>query len=246
MSALRVLIADDEPLARERMARLLGEAGCTVVGAVNDGAAVVQWLAQDPDVDVLFLDIQMPGLTGLEALAELAQPPMVVFVTAHPGYAVQAFEAAAVDYLLKPVYEDRLAKTLERVKARLVRRLTPGQWRAMLGPLQRFSVKAGLGWVLLDLKFVTHFALEDDKVWAYTPTERCQTQWTTLREAESLFPEAGLLRIQRHVLLRPEAVIGLKKLLGGRLKVRLAKGVELAVSRAMVPELKARFRLLVD
>ena len=105
MNSLRVLVAEDEPLARERLVRLLREGGCEILAELEDGASLVAWMAEHPDapIDALFLDIQMPGITGLEALAELKNPPLTVFVTAHPGYALQAFDAAAIDYVLKPV-----------------------------------------------------------------------------------------------------------------------------------------------
>lgn len=245
MDRLNVVIADDEPLALERLARLLDEAGCRLVASLEDGPSLLEWMAanEDAQVDVLFLDIQMPGLTGLEALAELKRPPLTVFVTAHADYAIQAFEAAAVDYLLKPVYEDRLAKTLQRVRERKVHRLTPSEWHAMLPPLQRVPVLAGFGTIMLDLKFITHFEYAEERVWAHSLTKRHETTWETLREVEQAFPEAGMIRIQRNLLLRPEAVIGCKELIGGRLVVRLAKHTELLVSRAMAKVLRARLSL---
>jgi DNA-binding LytR/AlgR family response regulator len=245
MDPLKVVIADDEPLALERLARLLDEAGCQLVASLEDGPSVVEWMAArgDAKVDVLFLDIQMPGLSGLEALAELERPPLTVFVTAHADYAIQAFEAAAVDYLLKPVYGDRLARTLQRVRDRKVHRLSTAEWQAMLPPLERVPVLAGFGTILLDLKFITHFEYSDDRVFAHALGKRHETTWTTLKEVEQAFPTSGMLRIQRNLLLRPEVVIGVKELLGGRLEVRLAKHTELTVSRSMAKVLRARLSL---
>ena len=227
------------------MARLLGEAGCDVLAELEDGLSLLEWMACHPGtvVDVLFLDIQMPGLNGLETLAELKNPPVAVFVTAYSNYAIQAFEAAAVDYLLKPVYEDRLAKTLQRVRDLQVRQLSTAEWKAMLPPFQRISIRAGSGHVLLDFNQATHFELIDERVWAITPTHRHQTGWTTLRDVEQTFPEAGMVRIQRNLLLRPETVVGYKNLPGGRLRVRLPKGLELVVSRSMASAFKARLSL---
>lgn len=246
MDPLKVIVADDEPLARERLSRLLKEAGCEVVAELEDGPSLVEWMTAcgDRPVDVLFLDIQMPSLTGLEALAELKSPPLAVFVTAHAEYAIQAFEAAAVDYLLKPVYEDRLAKTLQRVKTRQIRRLTAAEWNAILPPLQRVAIRAGSGTILMDLKLITYFELVDDKVWAVAFNQRNLTAWTALREVEETFPEAGMIRIQRNILLRPEAVIGCQELLGGRLRIRLPKETELVVSRTMARVLRSRLALV--
>jgi len=245
MVQLKVLIADDEPLARERIARLLREADCEVIGELEDGPSLLEWMAANgtQTVDALFLDIKMPGLNGLEALAEMSKLPLTVFVTAYSDYAIQAFEAAAVDYLLKPIYGDRLARTLERIRSRLVRKLTPSEWNAMLPPLQRVPIRAGAGTIFMDLKHFTYFELIDEKVWGVTPAQRHLTPWTTLQAVEEAFPGVGLLRIQRHQLLRPEAVVGCRISVGGRLKVHVPKGVELAVSRAMAPTLRARLSM---
>jgi DNA-binding LytR/AlgR family response regulator len=124
---VRALIAEDEPILSATLARMLGKLWPEleiVATAPNGIVAVEQSLAQRPDV--LFLDIKMPGQTGIEAAEELAerwdgqQPfPQVVFVTAYDDYAVQAFEHAALDYVLKPVGEARLARTVERLRAQL-------------------------------------------------------------------------------------------------------------------------------
>jgi two-component system LytT family response regulator/two-component system response regulator AlgR len=236
MKTLRVALADDEPLARTRLARLLREAGCDVKAELADGPAVLAWLQEPREVDALFLDIQMPGATGLEVAAELADCrhcPPVVFVTAHSEHAVRAFEAAAVDYIMKPIAAERLAKTLARLREGGLRR---GEAPAALP--QRFPVKAGEGHVFLDLKRTTHFEVEEEVVWAWANGSRHRTSWTTLAEVEGAFPGAGLLRIQRHLLLRPEAVLGLRPLEGGRASVRVSEGLDLEVSRSVTPRIK--------
>ena len=213
MKPLRVALADDEPLARARLARLLREAGCEVRVELPDGPAVLAWLREAQEVDALFLDIQMPGATGLEVAAELADrrhSPPVVFVTAFSEHAVRAFEAA--------------------------------------GPApQRFPVKAGEGHVFLDLRRTTHFEVEEEVVWAWALVQgvpgRHRTAWTTLAEVEAAFPGAELVRIQRHLLLRPEAVQGLRPIEGGRACVRVGEGLDLEVSRSVTPRLKERLGL---
>ena len=235
---LRVALADDEPLARKRLGRLLREAGCEVIAEFSQGAEVIEWFAKTHDVDALFLDIQMPGLTGLEVLAELADPPPVVFVTAHIHYAIQAFEAAALDYLLKPVAEERLAKTLERLHHREIPRRKGPELAALIpGPSERFPVRAGEGFVFLDLRKVTHFEVCEEVVYAWSG-ERFRTNWNSLAEVEALFPAEDLLRIHRHLLVRPQAIMGFKPLLGGRGEVRVTGGKTLEVSRSSVAKLK--------
>jgi two-component system LytT family response regulator/two-component system response regulator AlgR len=237
MKVLRVALADDEPLARARLGRLLREAGCEVKAELEDGGAVLGWLRESEEVDALFLDIQMPGATGLEVAAELAECrhcPAVVFVTAHSEHAVRAFEAAAADYILKPISAERLAKTLTRLREGGARALAESHPPST----QRFPVKAGEGHVFLDLKRTTHFEVEEEVVWAWVAQGRHRTPWTTLADVESAFPAAGMVRIQRHLLLRPEAVLGLRPLEGGRVSVRVADGLELEVSRSVTPRIK--------
>ncbi len=232
MKALRIALADDEPLARARLARLLREAGCEVVAELEDGPAVLAWLPNAPAVDALFLDIHMPGASGLEVMAELPPGLPVVFVTAFAEHAVRAFEAAAVDYVLKPVAADRLAKSLARLRDQ------PTQPSPTVQPPSRFPARAGEGHVFLELRRTSHFEVEDEIVWAWCGGSRFRTGWSTLAEVEHAFPGSGLLRIQRHLLLRPEAVLGLRPLDGGRAALRVAEGLELEASRTATPRLK--------
>ena len=250
MNALRVALADDEPLARARLGRLLREAGCEVAMELPDGPSLLAWLKEGHDVDALFLDIQMPGLSGLEVMAELADTqdcPPVVFVTAFSEHAVRAFEAQAMDYILKPISAERLEKTLARFRLGPVRRRSAGELKSVLSGQPRFPVKAGEGHVFLELKRTTHFEVEEETVYAHAPVQgklqRYRTDWTSLAEVEEAFPAAGLVRIQRHLLLRPEAVLGLRPLEGGRVAVRVAEGADLEVSRSVTPRLKERLGL---
>jgi DNA-binding LytR/AlgR family response regulator len=245
VNQLRVALADDEPLARARLGRLLKEAGCEVVAELPDGPAVLAWLQSKQNVDALFLDIQMPGLTGLEVMAELQdhqECPPVIFVTAFSEHAVRAFEAEATDYLMKPVSPERLQKSLLRLSRGEVTRRNAGELKAAISGSPRFPVKAGEGHVFLELKRTTHFEVEEEIVYAFANAQgklqKHRTDWTSLSEVEESFPKAGLMRIQRHLLLRPEAVLGLRPIEGGRAAVRVAEGVDLEVSRSVTPRLK--------
>ena len=133
---LRAVVVDDEPLAREGLAEQLGAAGVSVAGMFGDGAAALAGLdAAKPDV--LFVDIRMPGMSGFDLVENLDLDPMpaVVFVTAYDAHAVRAFEVHAADYLLKPVARERLAQTLERVRAQVAARATAS--REQLAQLMR-------------------------------------------------------------------------------------------------------------
>ena len=242
--SLRVILVDDEPLARERLARLLRAAGCEVLAELAHGLELLPWLAREEAPDGLFLDIHLPGPSGWEVLAELPAPPPVIFVTAFPEYATRAFDAQAVDYLLKPVYEDRLAQALGRLRQHQIPRRSGEELKALAqATATRFPVKAGVGHVFLDLRRVTHFDVADKIVWAWVGSQRHRTAWKTLGEVEEAFPGAGLLRIQRNLLLRPEAVLAHRPLLGGRARVRVAEGVDLEVSRTAAPMLRERLNL---
>lgn len=238
---LRVLVAEDEPYNRKRLVRLLGEAGCQVVAELEDGPSVLEWLEKGGEADALFLDIQMPGLTGLDVVEDLPKPFPIVFVTAYAEHAIRAFEQAAVDYLLKPVTADRLEKTLHRLRH-------PGEAQAHAeaspkpsGPF-RYPVKAGEGLIFLDLNRTSHFVFEDGAVWAYAG-EKYRTIWKSLAEAEIALAGRGLIRGHRHLLIRPEAVVGVRPGEFGRLMARLAGGLELEISRGAAPSLKKRLGL---
>ena len=118
MSVLRVAVVDDEPLARARLVRMLdGQPGVGIVGQHADGASALAALSRDP-VDLVFLDIRMPELGGFAMLERLPQArrPLVVFVTAYPVHALDAFDVQAIDYLLKPLSEPRLLQALARAR----------------------------------------------------------------------------------------------------------------------------------
>nr|WP_275975818.1 response regulator [Geothrix terrae] len=232
---MRVLVAEDEPFNLRRLTRLLREAGCEVVAALEDGPSALAWLGRGEPVDALFLDIQMPGLTGLDVSADLPREIPVVFVTAYAEHAVKAFEQAAADYLLKPVTAERLTATLQRLRTRIEREgaRTPGPFRV--------PVRASGGVVLVDLARTTHFTFEDEAVWAFAG-DRLRTTWKTLAEAEAALG-TRVVRGHRHLLIRPEAVVGVRVGDSGRLLVRLTGGIEVEVSRGAAPVLKVRLGL---
>jgi two-component system LytT family response regulator/two-component system response regulator AlgR len=232
---LKIAVAEDEPLNLKRLVRLLEECGCSVIAQFRDGAALHAWLDQGGRPDALFLDVQMPGMDGLALARSLEASLPVVFVTAHADHAVAAFDAEAQDFLLKPVTTERLARALERVRKKIPAAVVPKR-------PGRFPIQAGEGLVFLELAKTTHFEVKDEVVWACAG-ERFKTLWRSLGEVEAYFPEAGLLRIQRHLLLRPEAIVGLRPAGNSRVLVRLAGGLELEASRGATPRLKERLGL---
>ena len=241
MSALRIALAEDEPLNLKRLQRLLEDCGCQVVAAFTNGLELEDWLRSRPEVDAFFLDVQMPGLDGLNLRASIPERFPVVFVTAHSEHAARAFDLEAVDFLLKPVTVPRLAQALKRVRKALAAPDAPAE--PAPGKKPRYPVTAGGGVLLVELAKTTHFEVEDQVVWAFAG-EKFRTRWKSLGEVEAAFPDAGLLRIHRHLLVRPEAVLGLRSIANGaRVLVRLQGGLEVEASRGATPKLKDRLGL---
>lgn len=238
---LKVVVAEDEALSMKRLVRLLQEAGCMVVNRFSEGRGALEWLLHHREVDAVFLDVHMPNLDGLAILKALGGQMSVVLTTAFAEHAVEAFDSEAVDYLLKPVTASRLERALKRIEARKITVQALPAPPPPSGP-HRYPINAGEGVVLVDLHKTTYFEVENEVVWAHAGA-RLRTQWTSLGEVEAAFPNAGMLRIHRHLLVRPEAVIGLKPAPGGRAIVRLAGGEEIEASRGGAPRLRDRLGL---
>ena len=248
---LKVVVAEDESLSRKRLIRLLQEAGCDVIANFSEGRGAFEWLQQHAEIDAVFLDIHMPNLDGLAILRNLGSQTPIVLTTAFSEHAVEAFDSEAVDYLLKPITASRLDRAIKRIQARHLPAISP-LGATLLAPNSaahlRYPVQAGEGVVLVDLHKTTYFEVENEVVWAHASTgagtgTRMRTNWTSLGEVEAAFPQAGLLRLHRHLLIRPEAVIGLKSSTGGRAIVRMTGGDELEASRGGAPRLRERLGL---
>jgi two-component system LytT family response regulator len=251
---LRAFLVDDEPLALKRLARLLEATGrVEVVGRATDPAKGLAQLAGEP-VDVVFLDIQMPGLTGLQVAERLPPKCMVVFTTAYDQHAVAAFEVNAVDYLLKPIVRERLSATLDRL---VVRRDDPAR-EELRETLERLTghLRAGshLGHVasrvgervhLIAVDEVTHVLARDRATYAVTATAEHMLD-TTIVELERKLDPVRFIRIHRGALLNVAYVAELHADFGGRLTVRLKddRRTELVVARDRVRALKERLGLI--
>lgn len=236
---MKILIADDEQLARARLKRLLGAMkGVEVVGEATDGASVLEKVRAG-GIDVVLLDIQMPKLTGTEAVA--AWPPggpFVIFCTAHAEHAVEAFERGVVDYLLKPVEAARLEKALERARQRESREKFQGAVKQ--AQLSRLAITTRQGVVLVDPGAVTHATLEDELVTVFTTGEKYLTDFT-LQELHERLPT--MERVHRRALLNLAAVAKLEPLETGGYTARTNGGHAVEVSRQSARELRKRLGL---
>lgn len=233
---LRVLIADDELLARRRLTRLLSAMpDVELAGECASGEEVLARVRAG-GVDVLLLDIHMPGLTGLDAMALLpAEGPYVIFCTAHSSHAVEAFDAGAVDYVLKPVEAARLQKALERAGARRA---------AVAGAdsVQRLAIPMRQGIVLVDPREISHAVLDGELVTVSTAQGDYLTDFT-LQELEEKLPPGLLERVHRRALLNLDHVVRLEPLETGGFTARTRRGQAVDVSRQAARALRRRFGL---
>ncbi len=215
---MKVIIADDEPLARVLLRTLLEEAGdIEVVAEVADGLeAAVATRRYRPDV--LFLDIDMPLRNGIQAALDLAAGETdVIFVTAHEEHAVDAFELGAIDYVLKPVRRVRLALAIERARRRRAGRLQVGDNAAPSGGAQDCSVRDDAIWIS-HRRGATRVALETlvrveaarDHVYLHT-ADRAYLHRITMTELEGRLAAVGLLRVHRSAFVRPSCVRSLRR-----------------------------------
>ena len=244
---LRVLVADDELLARKRLSRLLAAIPDTeVCGEAADGEAVLA-AVRAGGVDVVLLDIHMPGLSGLDALALLPEGgPRVILCTAHAEHAVDAFNHGAVDYVLKPVEPARLQKALERARARLAEPPREVPAPAVDRPatssltargLARLPIPTRQGIVLVDPDTISHAALEDELVTVFTAQGDFLTDFT-LNELSEKLPAERFHRVHRRALLNLSHVTRLEPLETGGYLARTVRGHAVEVSRQSARELR--------
>ncbi len=243
LANLTVLIADDEEVARRRLRRLLTEMdGVTVVGECGNGVEVLRKLAASR-VDVLLLDIAMPGMTGMEAIRLLPEPrPHVVFCTAHEEHAIAAFDVGAVDYLLKPIEGDRLARALER--ARKHAGLRPGEVQhggAARALSSRLPIATRSGIVLVDVAHVVSATLEGELVKLRTTRGDYFSDDSLQTLAERMV--GTLERVHRRALVNLAHVTRLEPLVTGGYVAHTVLGDGVEVSRQSARALRKRLGL---
>lgn len=256
-AVLRVLIADDELLARQRLEDLLaGDPRAEVVGTAANGREVVEAI-RTLRPDLVFLDVQMPGLTGPEVVREVgpeAMPP-TVFVTAYDRFALQAFELAALDYLLKPFDDERweqaFARARERIRLRRVGEMTERLVALLAGGtatpapappaehLQRLAVEMRGQVRLIPVEHVEYITASGPYAEITAEGKKFLLRERMQKLEERLNPE-HFFRIHRSVLVRLELVEALQRSGGGDYAVRLRDGTRLKVSRSRREELEAR------
>lgn len=233
---VRVLIADDEPLARAGLRHLLQDIDwLQCVGEAADGPAVVA-AVQRLQPEVVLLDIEMPGHSGIDALRQLPSPvPRIVFTTAHAEHAVTAFELGALDYLLKPFGAARLSAALDRVRASLRESLPPALDRygemSGTGFMRRLFVRSGRSIQPVPVAEVHRFEAVGDYVTAHTSRGE-HLLHLALSHLEARLDPQHFARIHRAHLVNLDQVMRFRRELDGRLTAVLKSGAELPVSKS--------------
>ena len=231
---LRVLIADDEPLAAERLQLLLAKCdGIDLVGTATDGDSTVR-MAEALAPDLLLLDIAMPGQDGIgvaRALAERRPSPAVIFITAFDQFAVAAFEVEAVDYLMKPVEPGRLQRALERGRDYLERRESRPIERPALSPhLQEFWASDLTGLVRIAARDIDRVSAERDYMRLHVARRSWLIHHSMAALEEGLDPEI-FVRLHRSAIVRKDFITGFTRNPSGRWIARLGDGSEQPVGR---------------
>jgi two-component system LytT family response regulator len=243
---IRTLVVDDEQPARERLKQLLSaHADVEVVGEAGDGIEAAERIAE-LSPDLVLLDIQMPGASGLDVAASLGHPrPAVIFCTAFDQYAVDAFELSALDYLLKPVNRARLASALDRVRSTLAK-ASAGRDRALEQLTQasgmtptRFLARRGNRFKVVPADEVVAFTFVDGITHLLTATEQLSMQPTLIALARRLDPTA-FFQISRSAIIRLDAVKEARPFSDGTGEILLANGQTVPVARRRWQALLAR------
>ena len=242
---IRAVLADDEAPARDKLARWLGETGdFAVVAQCTDGIAAAEAIERLRP-EVAFLDIQMPALSGLDLAAQLEPPsaPLIVFVTAFDEHAIKAFDLSAVDYLLKPYDKERLARTIERVRARLEgtqpRAPAVAVARTQTQARERLLVPVGEKLELIDSATIEWLEADDNYVHVHTSAR----EYLLRRTLHDLLEQLGgdrFVRIHKSTAVSLAAIQSLSPLFKGDYELALRTGHTLRVSRRFKDELFAR------
>ena len=240
--SLRIVIVDDEPLARAIVKEYLSrQGGVTLLAECGNGFDAVKAVSE-LSPDVVFLDVQMPKLDGFEVLELLGREVPVVFITAYDQYALRAFEVHAVDYLLKPFSEERFAEALERTRERLRSRALSGaealdvdalvaQARPRQGPLERVLIRDGAQVHVIPVEKIDYVEAQDDYV-GFKADGKMYLKDQTLTSVEEQLDPARFVRIHRSYILNIERIARVELYAKDSRIAILRDGTKLPVSRA--------------
>jgi two-component system, LytTR family, response regulator len=251
---LRAYLIDDEPLALERLRRLLLKTGrVEVIGSTTEPEKAVAALIAEPP-DVCFLDIQMPRLNGFDVLGKLPRQPIVIFTTAYDQYALKAFGVNCVDYLLKPIEPEAVKRAIKKVETlrdsgpvaqpdfqELLKQITDSVRETTPGYPERIASRLGDRIWFIDLNGVTHFYAEDKLTYAVSDGKAYSVDHT-ISELEKKLDPKKFFRIHRGTVVNLAWIQEVASLPGGMLNIRLkdTKRTDLTVARDRAREFKMR------
>lgn len=244
---IRVMVVDDEPLARSGIiTRLAGHADITVIGECGDGDAALDGiLAQAPDL--VFLDIEMPGMTGLDVLARLParQRPVTIFLTAYDRFAVQAFSLNVTDYLLKPVDDERFTEAVNRARLAIAFRQHQGQDAAPATEhdyVESFAVRQGSRTIFVDAGDVQWIEANGDYANLYVGDKTHLVREPLHRLSQKLDP-ARFIRVHRSAIVRIDQIEEMHALANRDAMLRLRGGTPVRASRTYIEQLSQALKL---
>ena len=235
---IRAAIIDDEPLARDGIRlRLTSEPDIEIIGEAADGPAALR-LIRTTHPDLLFLDVQMPGMSGLEVLSEIAEEmvPVVIFVTAYDQYAIHAFEVNAVDYLLKPFTKERFDEALRRARREHTSRDAPSR---LAGLLKRIAVRTQDRYVLLKVTDIDWIEAAANYVEIHARGKSFLLR-STIGQLETRLDPERFARIHRSILVNAERVAEIRSDGHGDYDVTLTNGKVLRMTRGFSERLLPR------
>ncbi|MEB3101592.1 LytR/AlgR family response regulator transcription factor [Ferviditalea candida] len=249
--SIRVMVAEDERLAREELVYLLEqEDGIEILPQANNGRELLQYIEQF-EPDVIFVDIQMPEISGLQAarmLSSRKNPPMIVFTTAHEDYAVEAFGLNALDYLLKPYDHHRLKETINRIRSRMLPKaktdeaLSPkasnGRMQGTPGRFTKLVIDDGSRKILIDPAAILYAERDERSVHIHTTDQKYSTKMT-LQQLEERLHEYPFFRPHRSYLVNLNMILELVPWFNGAYNVILKdhQRTQIPVSRSSVKDL---------
>ncbi len=231
---MRVLIADDEPVARQVLRELLEEIpGVAIAGEASSGPEAVEQ-ARRLEPDVVLLDLQMPGMDGFQVAGAFpSRSPLVIFVTAYHKHALEAFDAGAIDYLLKPVRKERLEAALEKAKAHLAGlSAAPRPAPPPSGEPRKIVGRVGSDLHLLEPAEVIAFQAEGDLVHIITASGRYYSGHS-LKVIEEKFPGGRFRRVHRSTIINTGQIRKISPLSSKRWLLRMSNGLEVVVSKRL-------------
>lgn len=212
-----------------------------MVGEASNGPAAVETINRLKP-ELVFLDIQMPGLLGTEVLRHIAHQPFVIFTTAYAQHAATAFELGAIDYVLKPFGADRLAKSLERVRSAIGEPVSPSAFDRLretlgTGPMSRLFVRSGNNVIPVPVNGISWFEADGDYVVAHTDTARHMLH-LSLNRLETRLDPKKFVRIHRAHIVNMDRVVAFRRQDRARLVAEMSDGTRLAVSRERAKEIR--------